>query len=753
MNARRLALFATAVLLLAGSTSAVELWFGSSSDATGGWVGYYTSNNRSGGQGFYNLTGAPTPGSLMIIHSAGVRIRSVGAPTISNLSFAVYAANPADPQKWVLPALATGYINGGSVGVGWNNFTMNTVGSISPTDGHYFFTLFEGGALNGAVEYAMTNAGGGGDRVAKANATWFYNTAYNISCFLNYSWYAGITINAPPSGFAATGSSAYNFSPVDNSTCAYWLNGSYTHVGSVDAGEYATGYLPTGGTPGDYNFTVICKEDASGVNNTLTHEFTLHSNYSFRAYDNVTSTQLANFTVTFANATNTTAYTASGEWLNKTRFALPQGDVNITFDADGYAPSTIQTNINTSEVIYLNQPVSPAGFNVEAYDEETEDRIYFTLTISNATGASVSYDTVYNATGYYLNSSFPTGACTLDVTTANSSHYARRYYATITNETFYDLNAYLLNQSSDVILVRFHIRNKFGDPVEEASMNILKNIGGAEVTVAQGKSDAAGDITAYLLLNELYSLQVTHPDYANYYTSLYPSTNDYTISLGDASEDAYLPYNIYNDVSWLLIPYSNAITSEMTNITLFVTSANSSLYAWGMNVSWNGTSLYEVNVTGSPSGGVVYYNLNWTNATNYSTMGNISVQGWFKVNPPGGFSRDLQYISLGDADISLVSVQENLLVSGLSTLSFAIIWCLLALLGGAWVGRRSSIGGLVFMLAIMGIAAYGGWLDINTGSAVGGWFGVEDYTISGWYIFTFSALLALSVIYLKERWV
>jgi len=627
------------------------------------------------------------------------------------------------------------YINGEYSG-------HTAAGGISDVSHNYFW-----GKSNAASTSVGVKIGAATTSTANRSATFIYNEYLMLVAAAN----AEITIDTPVNN-TPTGSDNYSFSTNFNSTaCGYWINGTYNHVGAVTEDNNNTGDFNLSSN-GYYNATFICEHSALG-NLTTTHFFTLSDTFYFRAYNNVSSVQLQNFTATFENATNTTAYTATGEWLNISRTGLPKGDINLTIALEGYQTTTFERNVNDTEIIYENYPINPAGFNIIAFDEETEERIYFTATITNSTGTTLTYNTVYNVTEYYLNSSFPTGVCTIDISTANSSHYDRRYYATIDNTSFYNLHAYLLNQSSDVILVRFHIRNKFGDPVEEASMNILKNIDGAEVTVAQGKSDAAGDITAYLLLNELYSLQVTHPDYANYYTSLYPSTNDYTISLGDASEDAYLPYNIYNDVSWLLIPYSNAITSEMTNITLFVTSANSSLYAWGMNVSWNGTSLYEVNVTGSPSGGVVYYNLNWTNATNYSTMGNISVQGWFKVNPPGGFSRDLQYISLGDADISLVSVQENLLVSGLSTLSFAIIWCLLALLGGAWVGRRSSIGGLVFMLAIMGIAAYGGWLDINTGSAVGGWFGVEDYTISGWYIFTFSALLALSVIYLKERWV
>ena len=699
------------------------MWFGSLDQATGGWIGYKNSKNCTEGQGFYNITGSQ-PSLVLNITKCGVGLKNIDGAGITDLSVAVYNADPADAQKWVYPSLAHGNAGAiGGVGAGWINISMTTTGQIY-SNKHYFLVFYEGGALNGGLELKLTNTGGGGDLIYTSNGTYGHNIAYNVSSFITFNWTSipiNNTITTPENttytGIELTTNASFNSNATAN--CTRYLNGaiwnSTIESNSIPYYDQLTGLLV-----GNNNYTVNCTNETNGQTSQDTVYFTIDDTFSFRAYDNVSSTQLQNFTVTFANATNTTAYTATGEWLNVSRSGLPFGDINLTIQLDGYETTTFQRNVNNTEIIYENYPISPAGFNIFTFDEETNERIYFTASIYNST-VSLTWNTVHNITEYYLNSSFPTGVCTVDISTANNSHYARRYYATITNESYYWLDAHLLNQSTDAVLVRFHIQTINGAPIEDALMNILVQDGAGWIVVGQDYSDASGTVMFYMALNQPYTIQVTHGDYQSYSTILNPSSTDYYITLTTIGAGAvYNPITVVDDISYALFPDPRVISEELTNISFYVVSSNSTIQYFGMEVIWNGTSEFIHNVTGSPAGGIVSYVFNWSNVTGIippitrKTGGLLVVHGWIKRNPDLPLWWNFHEYVYNSTINSLHSAVEGLTTSGTSSVFMAILVFLVALFMGAWVARRNRNAGLITILVILGIGTSFGWMAVSS---------------------------------------
>ena len=502
-----------------------------------------------------------------------------------------------------------------------------------------------------------------------------------------------------------------------STNCGYWINGALTWLGNTPPLIYQNGSLSN--AMGYNNFTVFC-DDLAGGNLTEAAYYSYDDIFSFRAFDNISSNQLQNFTVTFQNATNTTAYTATGEWLNMSRNGLPLGDINLTIQLDGYETTTFQRNVNTTDIIYEKYSISPAGFNIFTYDEETNERIYFTAHIYNST-TSLTWNTIANITEYYLNASFPTGTCIVDITTANNSHYARRYYATITNESYYWLDAHLLNQSTDAVLVRFHIQTINGAPIEDALMNILVQDGASWIVAGQGYTDASGTVMFYMALNQPYTIQVTHGDYQAYSTIINPSSTDYYITLITTETGAiYNPMTTIDDASYALFPDPRVISGELTNISFYVVSKNSSIYYFGMEVIWNGTSEFIHNVTGSPAGGIISYVFNWSNVTGIAppitrkTGDLLVVKGWISRSPELPFEWNFNEYLYNATISSLHSAVEGLTTSGTSSAFMAILVFLVALFMGAWVARRNRNAGLITILVILGIGTSFGWMDVSS---------------------------------------
>lgn len=573
--------------------------------------------------------------------------------------------------------------------------------------------------------------------------------------------------------------STYAFSVYRNGTSrmeAYYINGSSQNSTSVLANNYLTtvngtnaingfiGYQTYGSTTTIRNFCWLYTSLDDGADGYFGKPRDYCKTYlgdyggSITATGNFTNASMTNVTIYApTNATHVNPFSIIYSAFSPGNATFP---CNVTLDTTSiYNESahanatntsftwTTLTGFHTLNVTCMGSQSAvryftiQTGIDVHIYDELNGTAVNASLSISNGTQTNT---TVMNTSFTFAWSDLPLGSLTI-ITNA-SSYYPRTYYVTNSQTGYTNLSIYLLPTGASAILVRFHVRTVSNAPIANATVNIQRNIGGSIVTVGQQLTDAPGDAAFYMELNGLYYLQATHPSYLPFFSSLNPTSNDYTITMTTNSSTAGFPISIFEDVTWVIKPYANYLNAnESTNITLIISSSNASLTYWGMNVSWNGTlQLFYQNVTTSPSGGSLNFPFNGTNYTS----GNITVVFFFKRNPEYTGLRLFDIIrQLTTNGVSLKDFQQDYANSGLSKISFAIIGLLFTLLAAAWVSRYSPLGAAAVTIIMLALMSGGGWLDIP-GDRFG--FGVGS-TISGWALTGVGTIITLAWLYLKER--
>lgn len=383
---------------------------------------------------------------------------------------------------------------------------------------------------------------------------------------------------------------------------------------------------------------------------------------------------------------------------------------------------------------------SVAELKAFCFDEQTGTQLTCQFDALNATSSTTQ-------TGWYYNSSTPTGAITLTV--SNASYYPRNYFTSLTT-TNVSINAYLLNLSATAIYVRFHVRNTVGNGIPNASVVLQRNIGGNLTTVSSMLTDGVGDAADYLELGHLYALVASATGYNVYYTSLTPIQNDYTITLTTASNSTNMTYpsygnysldNTFQDCYWTLIPYARSLANDTNNVSLIVISPGSTLKYWGMQVNYsNGTNICFSNSTVA-AGGIttcfVYYG---------ATMGNnVSVRIWFSRSAP--YVDDFIYAikhAAHDAKYTITQWREEFkheLVDNKAALGILIL--IIATICGLAVIPYNHTAGMFVMLSILYYGAFEHWLDLK----------INHVIVPAWQLMIFItiAVIAVNYNYLRER--
>jgi predicted outer membrane repeat protein len=244
-----------------------------------------------------------------------------------------------------------------------------------------------------------------------------------------------------------------------------------------------------------------------------------------------------------------------------------------------------------------------------------------------------------------------------------------------------------------------------------------------------------------------YYVSINATGYNAYYTTLNPTANDYTIVLTSSGAGAnYSLVNTFEDLTWVLLPYTRSMTNTSINFTLAVISTNSSIHYFGLNLSCNGTLLFTQNDTTHAAGGVIY---NYTNVTVCNGT-NVTAIYWFSRSPDYfGEAAFFWYGYAANATNTFTNwITNDYESSGLSNVSFAIIGLLIATLAGAWVSRstRNKSAAAIVIIGVLAVSGITVWLAVPI--AIGGGAGV---TISSWLVIGFTVLAVGSILFLRER--
>jgi len=313
-----------------------------------------------------------------------------------------------------------------------------------------------------------------------------------------------------------------NASFTGNSTanCTRFLNGviwnSTIENNSTQFYDELIGFIE-----GSNNYTVNCTNETNGQSGQEIIFFTFNPTFSFRAYDIIDLIQLQAFAITFSNSTNTTTYSATGEWLNVSRRGLPMGSVNLLFVLGNYNSTTYNRNINNTDTIYENYSMHPAGLNITIYDEITGGLLNASISLANS---SITKNYPNETNNYFLNASNLTSGET-SITGYNQSYQNRSYERTI-GIPLYDiteLNIALL-ATADATAYTVYIRNLAGNAIPNTHYIISKTIGGVTIIIADGTTDANGLFTTYLHYGDTYSFTLSATGYSTATTDITAST-------------------------------------------------------------------------------------------------------------------------------------------------------------------------------------------------------------------------------------
>ncbi len=261
-----------------------------------------------------------------------------------------------------------------------------------------------------------------------------------------------------------------------------------------------------------------------------------------------------------------------------------------------------------------------------------DNKLFLRIQTSANTGSYCHYYMKEIYTDEWIGNKFVFGVIDYNLTgeirfTASSDEYvSRSYYINVPAYTSLSLDAYLLR--IDVgRTIAFNIVNSKDEPVYNAKVSALAYINGAYRVVAQAKTDASA--TAYLFLKpeKEYYIKVEHPNYVSFYKQIIPYATSYRIKLSNVLDINF--DNLFNGVSYALLPRGNSITDETTTFIFRVSSVNADIEYMKMSIINGNNILYSYLLDNSPGGGEIIYTLNITEH-NITIGDSIKIEASFK---------------------------------------------------------------------------------------------------------------------------
>ena len=281
--------------------------------------------------------------------------------------------------------------------------------------------------------------------------------------------------------------------------------------------------------------------------------------------------------------------------------------------------------------LYYNQNTYDIKFI--CYDEQDDDqRKTFSVNIYTNTSANSLTSSVW---GYVLPSNILGGGTTKAYSTCQNG--TQRLYV-IGLENNYSIDFYSLNTTEGAYYT-FTIKDKYGQELQGVKISAYRFAVSKEawVVVEQAITDYSGSGVLFLEPFTLYQITLELSGYLTLDFDFTPAgiTSLEVALSGTSEEPLQLPdyYYLWDDVAYSLEP-TNSTFNDTFNITYQVSSANSTLEYFGMEVfyEYNGTrtSVYSNNLTTSPSGGTINYTA--------SENGTYIVNTWIKSQNQSLFS-------------------------------------------------------------------------------------------------------------------
>lgn len=411
------------------------------------------------------------------------------------------------------------------------------------------------------------------------------------------------------------------------------------------------------------------------------------------------------------NYNSTRAWCYINEGVCSNVMGTPNSVAPTTFGFEvANTPGEVMRVTNVSVVNWLpNYPTTNFGaegtnssgaLTVTAFDENTNQQIYFNATFTNGT-STYSFPTTLLNSNSSVN--FPQGTNT--VTFQNASYYLRTAIVTISNSTTAIIGYLLPLSNTNVLFVRFHALSPTLVPIAGATFTFSRDIVGVLTTVGSCITDSTGVCAAYLDSTQSYSITAAAGGFNSQSQNIMPVGNDYTFTLSVSSEIIY-PES-YANLSFSIFPFLLNLPQNWTVINFTVISTDNALSSWGLNISYNGALLFnQTNFTSN--GGSVLVNVSFV-----GREGNLTATGWFQKTGKSIIYYSQKYTIYGNAVInagSLETLMASVRTGGKSPfiIGFLIILITATIIGG--LNKMLVIGAGVGLITAFMLVFFAGFL-------------------------------------------
>lgn len=584
---------------------------------------------------------------------------NVGAGTATACNLTVWQHNSSNQPVTAIDSNSSfvSLITGGEGDTNWLNITMpNTQKIINNTNYSSILncsgSTYIGTSTSGAAEGRMV-------RTADGGSTWLYADEPVATRIWGIEYLGGVevsvTLQSPDDAFETTNSTIYfassavaTNSNITNTTLYVWNpdNTLYNVSTVVKTGTTNTSNISVSSiaTNSSYKWNYFwCGENATSSgcffasnNRTFTRkDFSVNSlSFNSTTYEtaqenfflNISSETTPSSAKLNYNGTEYTATitnTATNEYGISYDLQVPTGESNnsiiysLVINTVSQNSSTYYQYVNPISFYSCNPTANVSYLNISFKDEDdlsninasitTSSFVYYlgagsqnkTLTYINSTEQG-SYDFCFTPTDrdLYVNPR---------VQYKQGTTYPQRiwnpnkmtYTNTTTNQTLYLLS------STDGVYQYFTVLSQSGGIIEGVDVNGSRTIDGETVTILQGTTDGAGQVSFWANPDFEHTFNFYKSPYPLYELDYYPVGGTKEIRLGSGSSQTIID-DLTKEVYITLSPQTDFLQKNTTyNFSYTITSDYWSLDSWGFVLKYNNGSQIGTQTSTNEGGGNV----------------------------------------------------------------------------------------------------------------------------------------------------
>lgn len=271
--------------------------------------------------------------------------------------------------------------------------------------------------------------------------------------------------------------------------------------------------------------------------------------------------------------------------------------------------------INYSNISFYSEyaPFAFGGMFVNCYDEETFENLTFDIFVTNEGGTDTYTETDCVNTLMIATNDLPFGN-NIAIQVSADNHATRYYYRSITEDNWYDVNAYLPNLTTAQLYL-ITVINQYDFPIEGVSVK-TKTVDetGTYVEVSSLLTDANGQVSIYLIPGKIYKWELSRFGYITAYPDYIPSSQIFTHTFRlDYTEDVpEEEEGLFDALTWEIVPEKRYHTDGF--MAYFnITSATNQLETFRWTIHYQNETfgtwqlIHDEEVNNSPSGGSLHF--------------------------------------------------------------------------------------------------------------------------------------------------